>query len=64
VVRAYRAAQRQLDGAGLHGYAAAAAWRAAQLGEAPGEETRACAAAVAAQGVRDPARFFAHLLGA
>lgn len=58
----YRAAARALVLAGLGGYAAAAAWRAAVLEGSTAEEQHLRDVS-AASGVADPARFFAHLLG-
>ncbi len=59
----YRAAARALALAGLGGYAAAASWRAAGLEGSAVEEQHLCDVS-AASGIADPARFFAHLLGA
>jgi eukaryotic-like serine/threonine-protein kinase len=62
----YRDCQRQLRAVALHGYADAAQWRAAHLlGGVEGSRQRdAMMSASAAHGIRNPSRFFAHLVGA
>jgi eukaryotic-like serine/threonine-protein kinase len=62
----YEQAERELGDCQLGGYAAAASWRAAHArGGLQGDARKVelCEAA-AAQGIADPGRFFAHLIGA